>query len=165
MKSLDANDPSTLLLARARSSSGDQTSVGKKGTPGKDPYMDENDEEDDETSNLLRTDEINNCRQIFKKYQSSVNFGRISLWDLRKALRELEIQPAEDELFKIIESIQEQEMKPVSPSAFPHDIQVKKLPLFTLQKTGTIDFEQFLSIVVSQKKQDRPIHDNETCKS
>ncbi len=131
-------------------------------------------DDDDEATHVLRADEINACRHVFEQYQTIT--GRISLWHLRKALKELEIQPAEDELFKMIEQMQEEEMKPSQsppPSSHLHTIMpshhgnssrsVKSSSQFTLVKTGTIDFEQFVSIVESQRKQDRPIHDNETC--
>jgi Ca2+-binding EF-hand superfamily protein len=145
--------------------------------------------EDSEATSLLRADEIENCRQVYFRYYDP-KYGRISLWQLRKALKDLEIQPAEEELFKIIQTIEESEnmlyhqqqqyhglISPTS-SSYNNGGTTSRLSKSlvtgeshfqkflnkgsTVERTGTIDFEQFLAIVVNQRKQDRPIHDNDT---
>jgi Ca2+-binding EF-hand superfamily protein len=84
----------------------------------------------------LRDEEVQQCKGVFDKYKQKND--RINVWDIRAALKELEIEVVEDQLFQIFETIND--------------------------KSGTIDFEQFLEVVGTQTTKKVGVTDLETRK-
>lgn len=87
----------------------------------------------------MDADEEHRIRQVFKKLESPRFPGKMSLWKLRTALRELnQSLPPEDELLRITEE----------------DIEDNG--------SGMISLEQLFTFLIGQKSKDRPTHDDET---
>jgi Ca2+-binding EF-hand superfamily protein len=83
----------------------------------------------------LHNDEIERCRQVFNRYEQAL--GRINLWKLRSALKDLEIEIMEEQLFQIFDGIKG-------------------------DGSGTIDFDEFLRVIISQKRNNLAVTDMET---
>jgi Ca2+-binding EF-hand superfamily protein len=85
----------------------------------------------------LYDDEIEECKQVFSRYEQV--YGRINLWNLRAALKDLDIIIVEEQLFQIFAGIKG-------------------------DGRGTIDFDEFLRVIRSQKRKNLALGDMETCK-
>ncbi|EFC39224.1 predicted protein [Naegleria gruberi] len=84
---------------------------------------------------ILSQHDVKQILKVFANYANKDDQTKLELWDLRKVLKELETPFNEDELFDYIQGIQMEDF---------------------------ITIQELVSLIENQKKQDRPVHDNET---
>lgn len=84
---------------------------------------------------ILSQHDVKQILKVFSTFSNKEDPTKMELWDLRKVLKELETPFNEDELFDYIQGIQMEDF---------------------------ITIQELVSLIENQKKQDRPVHDNET---
>ncbi|KAF0983136.1 hypothetical protein FDP41_011114 [Naegleria fowleri] len=83
---------------------------------------------------ILSIVDVKEIVNVFNRYVKR-DSRKMELWDLRKVLKELETPFNEDELFDYVQKLQSDEY---------------------------VTIQELVNLIENQKKQDRPVHDNET---